>query len=88
MLTGKYSGRRAPRPPAAMYRYSASSCTGSPPIAVSLAVSIAVSLAVSIAVSLGMRDDTREPIPHSRRMEEESVGSRSGRRRVERRVRL
>ena len=51
-------------------------------------VMIAVSLAVSIAVSLGMRDDTREPIPHSRRMEEEGVGSRSGRRRVERRVRL
>ena len=24
MLTGKYSGRRAPRPPAAMYRYSTS----------------------------------------------------------------
>ena len=55
---------------------------------IEIAPSLAVSLAVSIAVSLGMRDDTREPIPHSRRMEEEGVGSRSGRRRVERRVRL
>ena len=41
-----------------------------------------------IDVGIGIEDHTREPIPHSRRMEEESVGSRSGRRQVERRVRL
>ena len=30
----------------------------------------------------GMRDDTREPVPRSRRLAEEGVGSGSGRRRV------
>ena len=32
--------------------------------------------------ALGMRNDTREPVPRSRRLTDEGVGSESGRRRV------
>ena len=47
-------------------------------IEVGLDVGIDVGLDVGIDVGLdvGMRDDTREPIPHSRRLETEAVGLR------------
>ena len=31
---------------------------------------------VDVGLDVGMRDDTREPIPHSRRLETEAVGLR------------